>query len=152
ASGSIGCHTQAATPESEYLVSLNGPTLQPFQPRLGVAKLLQFYPKTIHERQIQAAHLTVVLARLQIVQRTSGFERASESAGEHQRQSEVVVLAANPEIGKEHQAGIIKDRAVSFLHAVQLRCQVSILAHMETGDPFVSVGVVVMRRGMVPFL
>jgi hypothetical protein len=44
--------------------------LKPLQPRLGIPELLQFHVETIHQRQVQAAHLTVIFAVLEVVQRT----------------------------------------------------------------------------------
>lgn len=43
------------------------PALQPFQTGPGVAKLIQLDAEAIHQRQIQAAHLTVVFTVFEIV-------------------------------------------------------------------------------------
>ena len=61
------------------------------------------------------------------------------------------MLAANPHVREEHQAGVIQHGPVAFLHAVQPGGQISELAQVKTRDAFVALGLVVVRRGMVPF-
>jgi hypothetical protein len=67
--------------------------LQPLQPSLRIAEMLQLHVVAIHQRQIQAAHLAVILAVLEVIQRASGLQRSAKSAGQHHRQAEVVVFA-----------------------------------------------------------
>ncbi len=118
--------TYASSPErsaESRALSVVETLSQPLQPRLRIAELLQFYSETIHKRQIQTAHLALVFALVQIIQRPSSFESSAESAREDERQSEVIVLAANPHVRKEHQAGIIENRAVAFFHASSLEAR-----------------------------
>ena len=58
-------------------------------------------------------------------------------------------MRPDPHVGEEHQAGVVEDRAVAFFHGVQLRRQVGVLLDMETRDALVSIGIVVVRGGMV---
>ena len=52
--------------------------LKPLQPSLRIAELLQLHPETIHQRQVQAAHLAIIFAGIEIIQRTPGFKRAAQ--------------------------------------------------------------------------
>lgn len=55
--------------------------LQLFKPGLGIAELIELYVETIHEREVQTAHLPFLLARVQVIQSAPGFERASKTTG-----------------------------------------------------------------------
>jgi len=47
--------------------------LKPLSSRRRIPELFQFQVETIHQRQIQTAHLAIVVAVLEVVQGTPGF-------------------------------------------------------------------------------
>src|SRR5260370_204576 len=120
---------------------------QPLQACRGVTELLEFHSHAIHEGEIQAAHFPIVVAGLQVVQRASCFESATQPSSEHERQSRVVVLAANPHVREEHQARVIQHGAGAFRPVVQSGGQISELAQVKTRDAFVTLGLIFVRRG-----
>jgi hypothetical protein len=61
------------------------PTLNTFQPAIRVAKMIQLDSEAIHDRKIQTAHLAILVARIHIVQCTSGLQRTPEPTRQHQR-------------------------------------------------------------------
>ena len=55
--------------------------LETFEARLGVAELVELHSHSIHDREEQAAHLSVFVAGVYVVQRATRLERAAEPAG-----------------------------------------------------------------------
>src|SRR5258708_34776728 len=105
--------------------------LDSFQALAGVAEVVELDPHAIHDREIQAAHLALVVAVVQIAQGAARFQRSAQAARKNQREPAVVVLAARPHVREEHQAGVVENRAFAFLHTVELRRKVSELTQME---------------------
>src|SRR5687768_1008925 len=52
------------------------------QPRLGVAKPFELYAHPVHNRQVQAAQLAVVVALVGVVDDPAGLEAAAQAAGQ----------------------------------------------------------------------
>ena len=56
--------------------------LHPRQPRIGVAEAVELHAHPVHDAEVQAAHLAVLVAGVEVVERAAGFERAAQAAGE----------------------------------------------------------------------
>src|SRR5437867_2494333 len=84
--------------------------------------------QSIHDREVEAAQLPILIAGFEVVERAAGLEGAAEAAGEHQWQARVVVLAADPHVGEKHQARVVEHRAAAFRHGVELGRKVGELA------------------------
>src|SRR5262245_6032355 len=56
-------------------------SLQVFEAVFRVAEAIQFDAHAVHEREVKAARLTVLVAGLNVIQRAARLESAAESAG-----------------------------------------------------------------------
>src|SRR6266852_1947285 len=54
---------------------------QPLQACVGIAELLELHSHPIHDREVQAAQFPIVVASLQVVQRASCFQGATQPSG-----------------------------------------------------------------------
>src|SRR5438552_15249180 len=54
--------------------------LNTFQAGIGVAEVIQLHTHAIHQREVQAAHLTILRWLAQIADRTSRLERSAQTA------------------------------------------------------------------------
>src|SRR5438128_11533038 len=70
--------------------------LQLGQSRVGVAEAVERDSHPLHDAEIQTAHLAVLVAGVEIVERPPGLERSAETAGEHHRQARADVGSARP--------------------------------------------------------
>src|SRR5215510_16594830 len=140
---------QAEQTRSSQVMFQNFGSLQVFEAVFRVAEAVQFDAHAVHEREVKAARLSVLVAGLNVIQRAARLESAAESAGERYGQPEVVVRSADPQVGQEHQTGVVQHCAGAFRHGVELRRQIRELAHVPASDPLVFVVVVGMRSAVM---
>jgi hypothetical protein len=50
------------------------------QPVFGIAEVVEFDAHAIHDPEIQTANLAVVVSRMEVIERSAGFEGAAEAA------------------------------------------------------------------------
>src|SRR6266487_1972981 len=115
----------------------------------GVAEVIKPRPHAVHDRQIEAAELAVVVALVRVVEHAAGFERAAQASGQKHGHLGRVVLAAGPHAGDEQETGIVEHRAIAFGHRVETAGEAGQLAAIVAGNPLIGIGLVVVRRRVV---
>jgi hypothetical protein len=128
---------------------LAGACLQIRQLLFGVAELVGGEAHSIHDRQVETAKLSVVVACLQVIQSATGLQRSTESPCCHKRHLCGIVSAARPHIIHKDQARIVEHGAVAFRHGVQSTGQVRKLAAVVLRNPLPIVRSFVVRGRMV---
>src|SRR5687767_12109622 len=96
--------------------------LQIFNPRGRVAEAIQLHAHTVHERQVQAAGLALVVRLREIVEDAARLEGPAPLAGQQDRQLPGAVRVAVEQAGGTHQDRVVEQRAVPFadlLHALR---------------------------------
>src|SRR5262249_1276150 len=68
------------------------------QSRLRITAVIEVHAHPVHDPQVEAAQLAVVVAGLEIIERSAGLQRASEAADGDHRHLLVVVLGARPHV------------------------------------------------------
>ena len=124
---------------SVYDEGCNG-RLEICEPRFRIAEPVELDAHPVHDAEVEAAHFSILIAGVEVVERATGFERAAKRSGQHDRQPEAVVHSAGPQVGEEHQAGVVEHGAVALRHRIQLGREVGELAEVEARDAFVVVG------------
>ena len=83
--------------------------------RVGVAEAVELHAHAVHERQVQAAQLAVVVAACRC-SRARGRSRACRPGRRPGAPAACVrvVLAARPHVREEQQAGVVEHRAVAL--------------------------------------
>ena len=71
-------------------------SLQIRQPRVRVAEVVQLHTHPVHQREIQAADLAVLVALVPVVQHAAGGQRAAEAAEGEDREPGVAAQGKAP--------------------------------------------------------
>src|SRR5678816_4139538 len=74
---------------------------QPGEAGFSVAEAGQRNVHALHDRQVEAAQLAVVVALVGVVQNAAGFQRAGYAPGGEAGEFDVVVFTAGPHVGNE---------------------------------------------------
>src|SRR5262249_29663694 len=93
--------------------------LKPGEACIGITETIELNPHAIHDREIKAARLPVLVTGVDIVEGTAGFKRSAHAASKHHRYPPAIVLSTDPQVGEEHQAGIVEHGAIAFRHRVE---------------------------------
>src|ERR1051325_5497690 len=97
------------------------------QALIRVAELVERDAHPIHQRQVEAAQLAVLVAGLRVIEVAAGLQCAADRAGGEDRQLAAVVVTARPHVRQEDEARVVEDRAVPFRHRRELVNQVDVL-------------------------
>src|SRR5687768_15884988 len=101
---------------------------EPGEALVGVTEVVELDPHPIHDPQVHATELPLVVVLVGIVEHAAGLERPAEPAGQDNRDLAGVVPGPGPEAVGEEQAGVVEHRTFAFGHGVEARGEVSELA------------------------
>src|SRR4051812_17950219 len=93
---------------------LAGEVLQLRESRGRVAELVEVYAHAIHQRQVQAAQLPVVVALREVVEHAAALDRAAALARDENRQLTRAVRVAVEEARCAHEDRVVEQRRVAL--------------------------------------
>jgi hypothetical protein len=90
--------------------------LEPGQASVRIPEPLQWHAHLVHQGEIEAAELAVLIALVPVVQHAARRERATQAAQGDHRELGVVGRGAGEHVGEPEQAGVVQHRALAFRH------------------------------------
>ena len=72
----------------------------------GVAEAIELHAHSIHQREVEAAELAVLVTGVGVIEHAAGLERPAERPGGEHRNLRAVMIAARPHIRHEDETGV----------------------------------------------